>query len=81
MHDMELDGENGQVKEPDWALLSFQGLLGVLTLAVSVFTKVRKHVHWLGWRRLISIEWNSSTFVMAGYGDGLGFTVVVGFGE
>ena len=56
MHDMELDGENGQFKEPDWALLSFQGLLGVLTLAVSVFTKVGKRVHWLGWHRLFSIH-------------------------
>ena len=55
MHDMELDGENGQFKEPDWALLSFQGLLGVLTLAVSVFTKVGKRVHFLskGIRQLL----------------------------
>ena len=40
IHDMEVDGENVLTKQPDWALLSFQGLLGVLTLAVSVFTKV-----------------------------------------
>ena len=38
---MEVGEDDVQLsKQPDWALLSFQGLLGVLTLAVSVFTKV-----------------------------------------
>ncbi len=41
VHDVESD-EQGRESElqPQWELLSFQGLLGVLTLAVSVFTKV-----------------------------------------
>lgn len=42
IHNIETNTEEGgMTSEPDWALLSFQGLLGVLQLAVTVFTKVR----------------------------------------
>ena len=42
LHDLETDmvDENSVFPTPDWSLLSFQGLLGVLNLAVAVFTKV-----------------------------------------
>ena len=51
IHDIEIDatGENDATSpvklaqsfpQPDWSLISFQGLLGVLQLAVSVFTRV-----------------------------------------
>ena len=42
IHDIELGEEQSGNKEflqPDWGLLSFQGLLGALTVAVNVFTK------------------------------------------
>ena len=43
LHDLETDmiDESSVFPAPDWSLLSFQGLLGVLNLAVAVFTKVQ----------------------------------------
>ena len=41
LHDIETDTEEPEsMGQPDWGLLSFQGLVGVLHLAVTVFTKV-----------------------------------------
>ena len=43
IHNIETNVEEGSVAcQPDWALVSFQGLLGVLQLAITVFTKVRQ---------------------------------------
>ena len=49
VQDIELENQGQAVfKSPDWALISFQGLLGVLTLAVSVFTKVSSFLSFIG---------------------------------
>lgn len=46
LSDLEADSEaEAPVVAPDWSLLSFQGLLGVLQVAVAVFTKVRYACH------------------------------------
>ena len=52
IHDIELDApEDEQTQtqlnattfpEPDWSLISFQGLLGVLQIAVTIFTRVSR---------------------------------------
>ena len=41
LSDLEADGQaDAIIVAPDWSLLSFQGLLGVLQVSVCVFTKV-----------------------------------------
>ena len=42
IHELEADvlDHNAVFPIPDWKLMSFQGLLGALNLAVTVFTKV-----------------------------------------
>ena len=50
VHDIEIEGTNGrpnngvqEFHKPDWTLMSPQGLMAVLQIAVSVFTKVWDH--------------------------------------
>ena len=46
IHDIEAEGDSAtRVIMPDWNLICFQGLLGVLQMAVAVFTRVRFNVY------------------------------------
>ena len=45
VQDIEVEGQTEDDDlEPDWSLLSFEALLGILQIAVQVFTKVSSNI-------------------------------------